>query len=171
MTPKEAKQRALKILDGSGIVLTDEETRSMEVTDLGLGRIEKIGLQLVVYVNNEMYCAKEMVLLPEQTCPEHRHPPVNGKPGKQETFRCRKGTVYLYVEGNDTGTPSCSPPEGNEEFYTAEKEIVLVPGEQYTIEPNTKHWFQAGEEGAVISEFSSPSRDEYDVFTNPEIDR
>jgi len=171
MKPEEAKQKALKVLDGSGIVLTEEEKRSMEVTDLGLNRIEDIGLQLVVYVNNERYCAKELVLLPEQTCSEHRHPPVNGNPGKQETFRCRKGTVHLYVEGNDTGPASCSPPRGNEEYYTAKKEIVLEPGEQYTIKPNTKHWFQAGKKGAVVSEFSSSSRDEHDVFTNPEIDR
>ncbi len=37
--------------------------------------------------------------------------------------------------------------------------------------PNTRHWFQAGDEGAVLSEFSSTSYDEYDVFTHPRIDR
>ena len=42
---------------------------------------------------------------------------------------------------------------------------------QGMMEPNTKHWFQAGEEGAVISEFSTPSFDEYDIFTDPRIDR
>ena len=46
-----------------------------------------------------------------------------------------------------------------------------MPGEQYTIDPGIKHWFKAGDEGAVVSEFSSPSYDEYDVFTNPEINR
>jgi D-lyxose ketol-isomerase len=48
---------------------------------------------------------------------------------------------------------------------------VLRPGEQHTIPPDTLHWFQAGPEGAVVSEFSSPSRDELDVFTDPEIRR
>jgi D-lyxose ketol-isomerase len=33
------------------------------------------------------------------------------------------------------------------------------------------HWFQAGPEGAVISEFSTQSRDEADVFTDPRIVR
>lgn len=37
--------------------------------------------------------------------------------------------------------------------------------------PKTCHWFQAGDEGAVVSEFSSTSYDEYDVFTDPRIDR
>jgi D-lyxose ketol-isomerase len=50
-------------------------------------------------------------------------------------------------------------------------EIALRPGEQYTIPPDTLHWFQAGPEGAVVSEFSSRSTDENDIFTNPEIRR
>jgi len=49
--------------------------------------------------------------------------------------------------------------------------VVLNPGEQYTIYPNTLHWFQAGEEGAIVSEFSTKSVDEKDVFTDPSIDR
>jgi D-lyxose ketol-isomerase len=42
---------------------------------------------------------------------------------------------------------------------------------QYTIPPNTLHWFQAGEGGAIVSEFSSMSVDEKDVFTDPNIVR
>jgi D-lyxose ketol-isomerase len=50
-------------------------------------------------------------------------------------------------------------------------EIVLGPGEQFTIPANTLHWFQAGDEGAIVSEFSTRSRDELDVFTDPRIVR
>ena len=50
-------------------------------------------------------------------------------------------------------------------------EIELLPGQQYTMGPNTLHWFQAGEEGAVISEFSTTSYDECDLFTDPAIVR
>ena len=50
-------------------------------------------------------------------------------------------------------------------------EIVLAPGEQYTIPPDTLHWFQAGAEGAIVSEFSTQSRDELDVFSDPQIVR
>ena len=50
-------------------------------------------------------------------------------------------------------------------------DIVLAPGEQYTIPPDTLHWFQAGGEGAVVSEFSTTSRDELDVFTDPAVRR
>jgi len=49
--------------------------------------------------------------------------------------------------------------------------VVLAPGEQFTIPPDPLHWFQAGAEGAVVSEFSSTSRDELDGFTDPRIIR
>ena len=60
---------------------------------------------------------------------------------------------------------------GSEEYYTVWNEIVLQPGEQYTIPADIKHWFQAGPAGAVISEFSTPSYDEHDIFTDPRIQR
>ena len=139
------------MLSDAGIVLSPAEREAIEVADFGLGRLEEIGLQVVVYVNTERVCAKELVLFPRQTCPEHRHPPVDGRPGKEETFRCRRGTVHLHVEG--------------------EEELVLRPGDQHTILPDTLHWFQAGPEGAVVSEFSTESRDELDVFSDPQIVR
>jgi D-lyxose ketol-isomerase len=82
-------------------------------------------------------------------CPEHRHPAVEGEPGKEETFHVRRGSVHLHVEGAG--------------------DIVLGPGEQYTIPPNTLHSFEAGEDGAIVSEFSTTSRDELDIFTDPRI--
>jgi len=45
----------------------------------------------------------------------------------------------------------------------------LNPGDQYTLAPNTLHWFQSGPEGAVVSEFSTMSLDEYDIYTDPVI--
>ncbi len=151
MTHDEARARAAAMLADAGIVLTPAERDAIEVTDLGLGRLEEVGLQIVVYVNTGRVCAKELVMLPGQICPEHRHPPVGSDPGKEETFRCRMGSVALHVDGHD--------------------EIVLRPGEQFTIPPDTLHWFQAGDEGAIVSEFSTRSTDEHDVFTDPQITR
>jgi D-lyxose ketol-isomerase len=42
---------------------------------------------------------------------------------------------------------------------------------QHTIPPGTLHWFQAGPEGAVVSEFSTASRDELDEFTDANVAR
>ena len=168
---EQARVRSREYLQQAGIVLTPEELAQIEVADMGLNELEQTGLQLVVYVNTERVCAKELVLFPRQTCPEHRHPPIDGEPGKEETFRCRWGTVFLYVEGEPAPNPVAKPPAGRESAYTVWHEVVLQPGEQYTIPPDTLHWFQAGDEGAVVSEFSTRSRDEFDIFTDPDIRR
>lgn len=161
-------EKALGYYEKANIVLTEEEKNRIEVADFGLGRINEIGLQLLTYINTARVCAKEMVLLPWQACPEHRHIPTNGIEGKEETFRCRYGKVYLYVEGGNRTDVSVKLPDT---ALTAFKERVLLPGEQYTIMPNTKHWFIAGDEGAVISEFSTHSTDETDIFTDENITR
>ncbi len=168
---RQAQQRAIESLRRAGIVITPEEAANVEVADFGLGELESSGLELVVYVNTERVCAKELVLFPRQTCPEHRHPPVAGEPGKEETFRCRWGEVYLYVPGEPARHPKGAPPKGREQTYTVWHEIILHPGDQYTLAPDTLHWFQAGDQGAVVSEFSTSSRDESDIFTDPDIQR
>jgi D-lyxose ketol-isomerase len=173
---RRVQARAAEMLRKAGIVLTGPETAAIEVAEMGLGELERTGLELVVYVNTDRYCAKELVLFPRQTCPEHRHPPVRNaagqlEPGKMETFRCRWGRVWLYTAGPPTRQPRARVPAGSERYYTVFHERELNPGDQYTIAPDTLHWFQAGDEGAVVSEFSSTSRDESDVFTDPRIVR
>ena len=168
-----AQARALAYYARAGIVLTETEKAAVEVADFGLEDLDRIGLELVTYVNTKRCCAKEMVLFPGQTCPEHRHTPMpeRGYAGKEETFRCRWGKVYLYVEGEPAEAPACQPPAGSEAYITVWHEVILEPGQQYTIQPDTLHWFQGGEEGTVVSEFSTTSYDEYDIFTDPRIKR
>ncbi len=162
--------KALAMYERAGIVLTSEEKKAIEVVDFTLGKIDRVGLQLLVYVNTDRVCAKEMVLTPGQTCPEHKHIPTNGMPGKEETFRCRFGEVYLYVEGPGKAEDiHARLPEDT--VVSVFHEIILHPGEQYTIPPETWHWFQGGSEGAVVSEFSTHSTDETDIFTDPALVR
>jgi len=169
---EKIRGRSRALLKKARIAVTPEESATIEVADFGLGDIERMGLQLVTYENNDRYCAKELVLFPGQTCPEHRHPArQDGAPGKQETFRCRWGTAYLYVQGEPAPKPKARIPRKYRPHFTVWREIVLAPGEQYTIGPDTLHWFQGGKKGAVISEFSSSSDDASDVFTDPAISR
>ena len=168
---EDARQRTLAYFDKAGIVLTQQEKDRVEVADFGLNDLERTGLEIVTYLNTQRCCAKELVLFPRQTCPEHRHPEVAGEEGKEETFRCRYGQVSLFIAGEKTHHPQAVPPEGDEQHYTVFHEIVLKPGEQHTLLPNSLHWFQAGPEGAVVSEFSTTSRDEADIFTDTRIVR
>ncbi len=147
---REARAYAAEQLAAAGVVLAAAEQEAIEVADFGLSRLREHGLMLLVYVNTDRYCAKELVLYPGQACPEHRHPPFDGTPGKDETFRCRRGSVTLRV---------------------GDRELELRPGDQFTIPPDTLHSFTAGPEGAVVSEFSSTSRDDLDVFTDPNVQR
>lgn len=171
---EKIRARALKIYEQAGIVLTEREQETLEVADFALGEVEKTGLEIVTYVNTSRVCAKELAMLPKQTCPEHIHPPLGEtNPGKEETFRCRWGEVYLYVPGDpvDKAQMKACVPEGSEKYYTVFHEIILRPGDQYTLHPNIKHWFQSGEHGAVVSEFSTTSTDENDIFTDVRIAR
>ena len=78
-----------------------------------------------MYINTDRYCAKDLVIFPGQTCPEHKHPPVGEAPGKMETFRCRYGTVYLYVEGEETLPRKSQVPAGSEAYYTSRDELDI----------------------------------------------
>lgn len=147
---QEAREFALAALSDAGIIVRTDEAANLEVSDFGLGDLAKTGLQILVYVNTDRVCAKELVMMPGQICPEHMHVGVGEEPGKEETFRVRTGEVRLHVEGD---------------------EIVLRPGDQHTIMPGTRHWFQAGPEGAIVTEFSTRSTDERDLFTDPDIRR
>ena len=165
------RKQAVKFLTRAGIVLTPAEVKNIEVAEMGLNRLDEIGLEIVIYVNTPRCCAKELVMFPGQICPQHRHPPFDSNPGKEETFRCRWGVVYLYVPGEPPRRPKGKVPKDKKDVFNVWHEIVLKPGDQYTLQPNTWHWFQAGPKGAIVSEFSTQSRDDLDVFLDPEIQR
>ena len=156
---QQARERAVGLYAKAGIVLTEKEKQAIEVADFGLGDLARVGLEVLVYVNTSRVCAKELVMFPGQTCPEHRRPTRGGAPGKEETFRCRWGKVHLYVPGSP-GIPKLEGLEPYRQYLTAANQVELNPGDQYTLIPDTLHWFRAGAEGAVVSEARtcSPTR-------------
>lgn len=165
-----AQNRAAAMIKEAGICVTDAEARKVEVADFGLGRLDVEGAQILTFVATDRIAAKVVALFPNQTLPEHWHPPVGGDPGKEETVRVVWGTLRLYIPGSENIREGFIP-DGKENVYTARHELVLKPGDQMTLEPGTKHWFQAGDEGAVLYSFSTVARDVLDCFTDPNIER
>ena len=167
---KAARRRAAQMIRGSGIRITDEEAEKTDVVDFGLSHLDIEGVQVLTLVQTERISVKVLVLFPNQTEPEHWHPPVGDDPGKEETIRVVSGTVYFYVQGENT-FKSGFLVKGKEKYYTLMHEIVLKPGDQITFQPGEKHWFQARDDGAVMYSFSSVARDALDQFTDPNIVR
>ena len=159
-----------ELLNKSGIFLTEDEIGNIEITDFGLNNFNHAGLIIHTYINTQRCCAKELIMLPHQVCPEHVHPSIEERQGKEETFRCRYGKVSVFIEGCVTQKPTVKLPTDTDN-YTVFHEVVLEKGEQLTLNSNAKHWFKAHSEGAVISEFSTTSNDDADLFTNKAINR
>jgi D-lyxose ketol-isomerase len=168
----ELQQKTIRMLKQHKIAITKEEEKRIEIIDHGLGYGQPVMVEILVYENNDIYCAKELVMFFGQIVPEHRHPPLGTYKGKQETFRCRVGEIYLYVPGKPVKKPKADLSKTDrKQYFTNWHEIILKPGQQYTLPPNTWHWFQAGPKGAIVSEFSSRSVDPKDMFTDPGIKR
>ena len=167
---KTAQKRAAEMIRQAGIKITEKEANSVGIVDFGLSNLEKEGVQVLTLIQTERISVKVLVLFPNQTEPEHWHPPVGDDPGKEETVRVISGIVYFYIPGEDTLKEGFIP-EGKENYYTMRKEIVMKPSDQITLAPGEKHWFQVRDKGAVMYSFSTIARDALDQFTDPDIVR
>jgi D-lyxose ketol-isomerase len=165
-----ARARAAGLIRAAGIFLTDTEARSIEVADFGLGRLDREGAQILTVVQTERISVKILVLFPHQTEPEHRHPRVGDDPGKEETVRVVSGTLFFYREG-EGNVEKAAIPEGKRDVYTCRRRVKMRPGDQITLPPGERHWFQAREEPVVMYSFSTVARDVLDVFTDPAVER
>jgi len=165
-----ARRQAAGMIREAGIHITDKEADGIEVVDFGLSRLEKEGVQVLTLVQTDRISVKVLALFPNQTEPEHWHPPVGSDPGKEETVRVISGTMYFYVPGENTFKEGFLV-KGKEHCYTMRHELVMRPGDQVTLAPGVKHWFQARNEGVVMYSFSTIARDVMDQFTDKAIVR
>jgi len=166
----EFKERAAKMIKDAGFPLSRRELDRMDTADFGLGRLEIEGAQIVPVLDTEKVAMRVIALIPCQTEPEHWHTGTGNYAGKEETIRVINGELYLCVEGEDT-LRTARIPQGKEDVYTARYEHVMKPSDSVFIPAGVKHWFQAGEQGAVILSISSTAHDALDPFTDPAISR
>ncbi len=163
-----AKKAALDRIRLSGFVLSPAEQERMTVLDFGLGNVMSEGLETAHYLSSERMDIKVCVLLRGQTVPQHLHPPYNGQMGKEETLRVLSGCLRLYLPGEGASSEP-HVPEGKHAFYTLRRELQLHPADQYTIAPNTWHWFQGGPDGAVVLAHYTKADDSFNQWTDPAV--
>ncbi len=162
---KAAQQTARTLIRQSGLVLSAHEWSQLAVNDMGLGDIASEGFAFVDILRSERLRITVLVLLPNQTLPQHVHPPYKNEPGKEETLRVLYGHTKIFVEGK--AQVKTRLPKGKEQYYTAGEEIALDPGGQYTVAPGIKHWFQAGPEGSVNMTFQNRVDETQNIFDDP----
>ena len=108
----KARQEALQMVTDAGITLAKDE--EIEITDFGKGDYKKLGLGLIIRLNEPEYASKWLTVLPGQVCPNHYHKVI------KETFFIIKGDVKMVLNGEET---------------------LMKAGDKVTLPIGTWHWF------------------------------
>jgi D-lyxose ketol-isomerase len=164
---KTIRGEYIVLLCHSGFPIKDTEWKAMEISDFGLGNLRAEGFAFIDILRSSRLRITLIVLLPNQTLPQHMHPPYEGEQGKEETIRVLSGQTKVYIKGKATA-PDLLIPAEKDMFYTARQEIRLNPGEQYTVPPGIEHWFQGGPEGSVNICFQNRVDETKNRFWDPQ---
>ncbi|MBD3242945.1 MAG: hypothetical protein GF331_20300 [Chitinivibrionales bacterium] len=164
----DVRHETIDLIRHAGVSVTEEELAGMALVDFGMHDIRREGVQLVDILLTDELRITVLVLLPNQTLPEHMHPAYGNCPGKEETVRVVYGECRVYVPGLDTMQAGFLP-SGKEAYYTARNEAVLRPVQTFTVEPGMPHWFQAGPQGCVTYGYYNRVDESQNVFTDPNV--
>ena len=160
---------AQELIAKSGFQLSPEELERLEVNDFGLGDVRKEGFVFVDILRSDQLRIVIIVLLPNQTLPQHIHPPYEGETtGKEETLRVLYGQTRVYSETQKADEEGAMIPEGKGKYYTDRNAVLLNVSEQFVIPPNTSHWFQACAEGSVNITFQKRVDETRNIFFDPD---
>ncbi len=163
---KVVTDKAKALIKRSGLILSEHDWQQFAVNDFGLGDIYREGLLFVDILRSDRLRITVIVLLPHQSIPQHRHPSYDTESGKEETLRVLYGHTQVFIEGTQNNTHAPIPSE-KEAYYTVKHKIALDAGQQYTVPPGTKHWFQAGPEGSVNMTFQNRVDETKNIFDDP----
>lgn len=162
----DVKNKAAELIRKSGFPVTEAEWQNLAVNDFGLGRLREEGFAFIDILRSPRIRITLLVLLPNQTLPQHLHPAYENEPGKEETLRVIYGSTKVYTKGEQSN-PAMRIPSGKDPYYTARQEVALTAGQQYTVPPTIEHWFQAGPEGSVNICFQNRVDETKNLFYDP----
>jgi D-lyxose ketol-isomerase len=162
---RRVREQTLGLIQRSGFPVTEADLANLKLNDFGLGRLTVEGFEFIDFLLTPRLRMTLLVLLPNQTLPEHYHPAYGQEPGKEETLRCLWGQTRLYVPG-ESNNPRIFIPEGKAALYQSRHEVRLNRGEQYTFMPPVPHWMQGGPEGCVNLAMQNRVDEMLNVFTD-----
>ena len=142
-----------------------------DVTDLGLGRFEQVGLVLVNLAEEPEYCEKLMFSMKNQVTPMHTHRV------KKEDIICRAGSLELelwreHPNRCGKGDPVVLKRNGIEFTAGNGRPFTIAAGERVTLVPGVYHAFWGRGGDCVVGEVSTANDDAHDnFFVDPEIGR
>ena len=135
---ENAKNDVLSMLQDAGITLAKDE--EIEITDFGKNDYEKLGLGLILRLNEPEYGSQWLTVLPGQVCPNHYHKLI------KETFLIIKGDVTMWM---------------------GDEVVDMEAGDKITMPPATWHKFTS-KGGAVIEEITTPKVEDADSYFEDE---
>ncbi len=138
---EKAKTDVRDMLTDAGITLGSDE--EIEITDFGKEDYDKVGLGLIIRLNEMEYATKWLTVRPGQVCPNHYHKII------KETFFIIKGDVTMVLDG---------------------VESKMNPGDKVTLGPGTWHTFWS-DNGAVIEEVTTHQEPQDSYFEDETIQR
>lgn len=140
-----------------------------DVTDFGLGDVDRFGLVLVNLAEEPEYCEKLMYARRGMVTPAHTHRK------KKEDIISRSGelSITLWPDARlIDGEALSAKVNGAVRTVVSGRPLVLASGERITLEPGLYHAFTAHSEECVIGEVSTANDDANDnFFVNPDIGR
>lgn len=140
-----------------------------DVTDFGLGDVDRYGLILVNLAEEPEYCEKLMYAKRGMTTPAHTHAK------KKEDIIARWGTLRIQVWKGKPGTHEgeFSIPVNHESRPVRSGDFVDIPaGHRVTLVPGVYHEFYPLTDECIIGEVSTANDDLNDnFFINPEVGR
>lgn len=148
------------------------KTDELWVLDFALGNFMEVGMAGVFYVNNEKdnYLLHDIWLLPGQQIPEHYHIKLDTVGPKMEAWLVRHGAADFYAEGEPTPGIDEKIPPLHRKIAKARTMVSKKPG-GVVIQPipESRHWMQAGPEGAIVTEVATYHSMDALKFTHPDI--
>jgi len=166
-----AKQAYFDLMKAYHYPISDGLLKGWWVVDFSLGRFADVGMAGIFWLNEKEfdYFGHDIFLLPGQMIPEHAHVKIEGVRAKMEGWHCRRGSAYLFGEGEASAEAKQIVPASEWEFTTVHHVTRIGVGETGKLNrAEAKHFMVAGPEGAIVTEYASYHDNAALRFTDPD---